>query len=125
SHVVTIYTVTCRTTNDQVVRIPQVANQCSHGDVYNIIPKPPAIRPSARNEPAVLERILNAALQHVTAEDAQTRVSGIVWVGWISRSTSGKANFVRRQVDLDQIGNVNACDVRAISLRRNLRIQHK
>src|SRR5688572_5031482 len=119
SHVVLIDAVTCRTANDQIIRIAQVADQSSHGYVYNVIAKATAIGPTARNEPAVLKRILNVALQHVAAEDAQTRESGVVRVGWIIRTTTRKPRFVRRQVNLNDIGNVNGCDVGAIVFRSN------
>src|SRR5690349_17668910 len=98
SHVVAIDSITCWTTNDQVVRIAQVTNQRSHSDVHHVVAKAPAIGPSTRNEPAILEWILNVALEHVAAEDAQPRVSIVVGVIW---TTSGKAHFARRQVDLD------------------------
>src|SRR6185369_894503 len=71
SPVVMIDPVTCWTTNDQVIRIAQVADQRSHCDVDNIISKAPAIGPSTRNKPTILERVLNVALEHVAAEDAQ------------------------------------------------------
>ena len=87
SHVVAIDAIACWTTNDQVIRIAQIADQSSHGDVYNVISKAPTVGPSAGNEPAILERILNVALQHVAAEDAQARESSVVRIAW---ATAGK-----------------------------------
>src|SRR5215213_7894850 len=70
AHIVTINTVACWTTYDQVIRITKIADQRSHSDIYNIVTKAAPIGPSARNEPAILEWILNVALQHIPAEDA-------------------------------------------------------
>src|SRR5262245_28190879 len=92
-HIVAIDSIACWTTNDQVVRIAQVADQSSHGDVYNVIAKASTIGPSTRNESAVLEWILNVALQHVAGEDAQARESIVVGVIW---TTSGEASFASR-----------------------------
>src|SRR6185369_4315844 len=90
SHVVTIDSITCGTTDDQVVRIAQVTDQSSHRNVDNVISKASTVGPAAGNEPAVLERILNVALEHVAAEDAQTRVPIVVRIIW---TTSGEASF--------------------------------
>lgn len=64
-------------------------------DVDDVVAESAAIGPTARNEPAIAERILEGALQRVAAEDAQT----VEAVG--ARETSRR----RREVDLDQIGN--------------------
>src|SRR5689334_22121697 len=103
-HIVMIDSIAGWTTNDQVVWISQIADQRSHGDVYNIVSKTPAIGPSARNESAILERILNIALQHVAAEDAQARETGVVR---ITRATASQTGTVRGKIDLDQIRDVN------------------
>src|ERR1041384_6598226 len=106
SHVIAIDTITRWTTNDQIVRIAQVTNQSSYGNVNNVISKASTVGPTTRNESAVLERILDVALQHVAAKYAQTRVAIVVRIIW---TTTSEANFARRQVDLNKVGNVNAC----------------
>src|SRR5262245_6367804 len=93
SHVVAIDAITCRATNDQIVWIAQVADQCRDGDIDNVITKATAIGPTTRNEPAVLERILDVALQHIAAEDAETIKPVVVRIGWISSTASGEASF--------------------------------
>src|SRR6185369_2426069 len=124
-HVVPIDTIARRSTNDQVGRIAKIADQGRHSDVQDVVSKAPAIGPTARNEPAVFEWILNAALQHVPAKDTEPRIVGVVGIGWVAGTTTGEARFRRRQIDLDQIRNVDACDVRAIRFRSNGRIEHK
>src|SRR5215510_12262350 len=123
SHVVAIDAIACRSANDQVIWIAQVADQRGDGDVDDIVAEAPAVRPSAWNEPAIFERILNVALQHVAAEDAQTRIASVVRVRRITGAPAGETSFACRQVDLDQIRNIDSGYVGAISLRSNRRVE--
>jgi hypothetical protein len=50
SHVVAIDAVTCRSTNDQIVGIAQIADQRSDSDVNDVISEAPAVGPTTRNE---------------------------------------------------------------------------
>ena len=72
SHIVLIDSITRWTTNDQVVWIPQIADQSSDSDIDYVISKAPAVGPTAWNEPTVVEGILNVTLQDISAEDAET-----------------------------------------------------
>ena len=122
SHVIAIDTITRWTTNDQIVRIAQVTNQSSYGNVDNVISKASTVGPTTRNESAVLERILDVALQHVAAEDAQARETGVVRITW---ATARQTRLRRGEIDLDQIRNENAGNVGAIRLRSNRRLEDK
>src|SRR5689334_3511736 len=125
THVVAIDAIARRTANDQIVWIAQVTDQRRHSDVDNVVAEAPPVGPTARNEPTILERILNVALEHIAAEDAQTRKPGVVGIVGIARAASGKAHLGGRQIDLDEIGNKDPGDVRAISFRSDRRIENK
>src|SRR6185369_2418854 len=121
-HVVAIDAVACWTTDDQVIGIAKIADQGSHGDVDNIVSKATTVGPSAGNESAILKRILNVALQYVAAEYAQSRITRIVRITW---TTTGQTHLSCREIDLDQIRNVNAGNVTAVCLRRHWRLKHE
>src|SRR5262249_624901 len=93
SHIVTIDAVTCRTANDQMVRIAQVAYQGRYSYVHHVITKASAIWPTAGNETAIVERVLNVAVQDIATEDAQPRESWIIRISWITRATPGKTHL--------------------------------
>src|SRR6185369_5587648 len=122
SHVVAIDAIAGWTTNDQVIRIAKVADQSSHSDIDNIVSEATTVGPPARNEPTILEWILDAALQHITAEDAESRIPCIIR---ITRSTAGQTGLRGGEINLDQIRDVNAGNVSAVRLRRNRRLEDK
>jgi hypothetical protein len=93
SHIVTIYPITCWSTDYQVIRITQIADQGRDSYIHYVIAKAPAVRPTAWNESAVVEWILNVALQNVATEDAESRVSRIIWITEIDWTTTRKAYF--------------------------------
>src|SRR6185369_8487637 len=74
-------------------RAAQITEQRTDRDVHNVVTKAATVGPAAWNQAAVAERILNLALEHVAAKDAKTRVTGVVWIGRMIGTPSGKAHL--------------------------------
>src|SRR5207249_770509 len=89
----------------------EVAEDRVHRDVHHVVAEATAIRPATGNESTVAKRVLDGAVQHITAKDAQPRelVRGII--------AAGRCQVCARcgQVYLDQVGDVDRRDVGAAS----------
>ena len=71
--------------------------QGNQTDVDHIVAEAATIRPAARDNAPVVERILRLALQHVTAKEAETAEPG----------GTSQAGRLRGQVNLDHVRNVD------------------
>src|SRR5262245_23827552 len=60
-------------------RRSQIARESDYGDVHDVVAKPAAIRPSARND-SVSKSGLNLALKYVSAKNAEPMEAGIIGV---------------------------------------------
>ena len=67
-----------RLPRDEQRRIAQVANEGGDRDVDNVVAEAASIGPAAGNQSAIAERILDLALEHIAAEDAQAREARVV-----------------------------------------------
>src|SRR5262245_52817002 len=92
SHVISIDAIACRTTNNEVGRIAQVADEGSNSDIYYVISEPPAIRPATGNETTILEGILNLAFEHIAAKYAESGKPSIIGIRRVSGTVSSKPN---------------------------------
>ena len=73
--------------------------------------QPPGINPPLR------ERILDVALKHIAAEDAQAREARIIRIRRMVGAAAGEAHARRREVHLDHIGDIDARDIGAVRSR--------
>ena len=112
--IVVIHAVARRKQVNHGRRHAQVAQQRVDGNVRHIVAEAPAVWPAAGNEAAVAEGVLDFALQHVAAEDAQSRVTRIIRIGRIIRAAPREAHLAGGEIDFDQVGNVDRCDIRAV-----------
>ena len=58
----------------------QVADEGGDRDVDNVVAEAASIGPAAGDRSAIAERILDLALEHIVAENAQTREASVVRV---------------------------------------------
>ena len=108
-HVVEVQIVPCWTANDWRVDA-KIADQSSHRDVHYIVAKAAAVWPAAGNN-AIAKAGLNLADQRVAAKDAQAGEARVIRVGTLLSPVTGQATGICRQIDFNQIGNENSCDV--------------
>src|SRR6476660_1345206 len=113
-HIVEIQIVACWTANDWWVHA-KIADERSHRDVHYIVAKTATIRPTPGNN-AIAKARLNLADQSVVAENAQPRKSRVIRVGTLLSPIAGQATGICRQINFDQIGNKDPCDVSAACL---------
>jgi hypothetical protein len=92
---------------------PQVANDGSHRDVHNVVAEPASIGPASRDQSAIGERILHLALEHIAAEDAQAREARVIRIRRVPGAAAGETHARCREIHFDQIGDINAGDVRS------------
>src|SRR5436190_21440134 len=96
-HVVRIDSVASDNRNDRGTHA-QVTDQCSDGDVHDIITEASAVRPAAGNNSAA-EAGLDGAGEHVAAEDTQAGVACVALVGRMIRSTARQPAGASGKVD--------------------------
>src|SRR4029077_14324944 len=113
-HIVEIQIVACWTANDWWVHAT-IADDRSHRDVHYIVAKTATIRPTPGNN-AIAKARLNLADQSVVAENAQPRKSRVIRVGTLLSPIAGQATGICRQINFDQIGNKDPCDVSSACL---------
>ena len=91
----------------------QIANDGSDRDIHNVIAETSPVRPASGYQSAVLERILDLALKQIGggAEDAQSREAGIIRIRGMRWAAPCKAHALRREVDLDQVGDIDGRDI--------------
>ena len=72
SHIVRIHAISAINNCDPETRAgPQITDQRRYRYIHDVIAETAAVRPATRNETAITEWILNAALEHVISENAQ------------------------------------------------------
>src|SRR5262249_31774215 len=113
SHVVPVDSVARRSADNQVWWVPQVADEGSDRNVGHVISKSATIRPTARNETAIFEGILNPALQDIAAEHTESGEARVIRISRIARTVSSKTRARSREIHFDEIRDEDRCDVGA------------
>ena len=97
-------------------RRPQVTNEGSYRDVHNVVAEAAPVGPTAGDQSAVVNGSWIWLWKRIATEDAQPRETGIIWIRRVPRPAAGETHARSRQVDLDQIGDVDTRDIGAICL---------
>src|ERR1041385_5027050 len=108
NHVVMVQPVPGRSTDGGRTH-PQIADQCRYRDVDDIVSETPSVRPTAGNG-AAAKTALNRAGEGVAAEDTQPRETRVVRICRMIRAAARESAWAGREIDLNQIGDVNAHD---------------
>src|SRR5262245_47174505 len=94
----------------------QVADERVDRDVQHVIAKAPPVGPATRDKSTVAKWILDIALKHVAAEDAQAREARVIRIGRGIRAAASEAHAGSREVHLDHVGNIYGRDLGAVGL---------
>src|SRR5579859_6530104 len=104
-HVVRDYAISRRERIDDGRGDLQIAQQSINGDVDGIISEPTTVGPTAGNESAVAEWVLNIAFQNVAAENTQ---SGEARGAIVSARRRYSCPW-RRSINLEKVGDEDSC----------------